>query len=176
VETQHIAFFAGEERTFYLPMQRITIVERECGNVSIFELFFWLGSNLAQLGDDAVISGALPAKARQVRSIIVNALIGGGIDEKTAHELVELYCYPARPAIHDIGLAWQILNALVYGVELKKKAAATVESGPGPSVEASSWSTAQPSGSIGEPPRSAPTSKASRPITKRRAATAAPPR
>ena len=36
-----------------------------------------------------------------------------------ARELVAVYCYPARPAIHDLGLAWEVLRAAIYGIDPK---------------------------------------------------------
>jgi len=127
METQHIGFFAGEDRTFFLPMARITIVERETG-VSVFQLFDWLGKNLGSIGEEIVLLNGTEITPKQCHSVIRNSLIGGGVPEKEAGELVETYAYPARPAINDLALAWCILQALIYGVSLKKKAEDAPES------------------------------------------------
>lgn len=152
METECITFFAGEDRTFFLPMARITVVEREA-DASVFELFDWLGKNLGSVGEDIVLVGAAEITIRQCHSLIRNGLIGAGVPEKEAGELVQTYGFPARPAIYDLALAWEILQALVYGVHLKKKAEDTAEN-PSLSTEASSSSTAAPSVSTGRRRRS----------------------
>lgn len=155
METEHFGFFAGEDRTFFLPMARITVVERET-DVSVFQLFDWLGKNLGQIGDEMVLLGGAEITPKQCHSVIRNALIGGGVPEREAGELVETYGYPARPAIHDLALAWSILQALIYGVSLKKKAVEAQESTTSSSAEPSS-SIAQNSASTGRKRRSART-------------------
>jgi hypothetical protein len=112
--------FADGEYTFYLPLIRVAAFKREAG-CSPYELFFWLGQALGRIGEEIVLSGPSPADPEQCIHLIRNALIGGGTEQTQAKKLVEQYCFPARPAIHDMALAWQILEAAVYGVKLPAK-------------------------------------------------------
>ena len=121
MDTQFIGYLGTEDQTFFLPMARIIAVERET-DCSVFELLHWLGAGLGRIADEHVLVGPSSATLAQCQSVIRNALIGGGIEEKAAAELVTTYCYPARPAIRDMALAFQILDTLAYGVQLKKKA------------------------------------------------------
>jgi len=126
-ETKANAHFAGEDRDFWLPMSRVIAFEREA-DCSIFALFHALGENLgAAASGDMVLIGASDARLKQCHSLIRNALIGAGVPEKEAAELIAVYCFPARPAIHDAALAFQILRAAIYGIKLpeasKKKSA-----------------------------------------------------
>lgn len=142
MDTATVAYFGDEEQTFFLPMARVIATEREA-DASIFEIFHGLGQNLGALGEDMVLTGPSPSRLKQCHSLIRNALIGGGMDETTAREMISTYCYPVRPAVHDLALAWQILKAAVYGVDpgSKKKSDAASES-PSDSARESSSSTA----------------------------------
>lgn len=155
METECTAFFAGEDRTFFLPVARVVVVEHET-DASIFQLFDWLGKGLGAVGEEVVLVDAAEISISQCHSLIRNGLIGGGLPEKEAGELVKVYAFPARPAIYDLALAWEILQALVYGVRLKKKAEDAAES-LSPSIAASSSSIAEPSASTGKRRRSART-------------------
>lgn len=128
-----LPFADGEDHDFWLPMPRVIAVEREA-ECSIFALFHDLGENLGQKDGQLVLSGPSPARLKACHSLIRNALVGAGAPEQTARDLVETYCYPARPAMQDIGLAWQVLRAAVYGVQLpagsKKKDAAAEQPSP----------------------------------------------
>lgn len=123
--------FADGDYRFFLPMARIVAAEREA-NCSIFELFHNLGDHLAVLDGAEVMAGPSPARLSQCRALIRNALIGGGQSEERARELAEVYCYPARAAVLDAALAFKILRAAIYGVQVaegsKKKAAAASRS------------------------------------------------
>ena len=126
METRINRLFAGEARDFWLPMSRVVAFEREAG-CSIFALFYALGENLgAAESGDMVLIGASDARLKQCHSLISNALIGAGESEQEARDLIQTYCFPARPAIHDAALAFQILRAAIYGIQLpegsKKKA------------------------------------------------------
>lgn len=128
-ETKASAHFAGEHRDFWLPMSRVIAFEREA-DCSIFALFYLLGENLAAADyGKMMLVGESDARLKQCHSLIRNALIGAGTGEKEAADLVVTYCYPARPAIHDAALAFQILRAAIYGVKVsdgsKKNAEAT---------------------------------------------------
>lgn len=119
-ETKATAHFAGEDRDFWLPMSRVVAFEREA-DCSIFALFYALGENLAASQDitgGMMFVGGSDARLKQCHSLIRNALIGAGEAEKEAAELVQVYCFPARPAIHDAALAFKILRAAIYGVRL----------------------------------------------------------
>lgn len=165
VETAYIGPFAdGEDHTFFLPMARIIAAEREM-DASIFELFPALGSSLASIAAEAILVAPSSATLKQCHALIRNALIGGGIDEGEAKSLVDVYCFPARPAIKDMTLAFKILEAAVYGVQVKKKDESAAPDASGSSTRAPSSSTARSSGSTGKRRRSAPTSKRAKPGT-----------
>lgn len=118
-ETRYLGFFAGERRAFFLPMARIIVIQRETG-ASVFELFYWMGEHLRQAGDELVIGGPSPVNPDQLQSVIRNGLIGAGMAEEQAYDLIETYTAPARPAARDMELAYRILEALIYGVQVKK--------------------------------------------------------
>lgn len=120
MDTEFIGYLGTEDHTFFLPMGRIIAVERET-ECSVFELLHGLGAGLGRIANELVLVGPSPATLAQCHSVIRNALIGGGMEEKAAAVLVETYCYPARPAVRDLALAFQILDTLAYGVQLKKK-------------------------------------------------------
>lgn len=126
-ETKATAHFAGEDRDFWLPMSRVVAFEREA-DCSIFALFYAIGENLGSVaGGEAVLIGSSDARLKQCHSLIRNALIGAGMPEKEAAELIKVYCFPARPAVYDLDLAYRILDAAIYGIKLpessKKKSA-----------------------------------------------------
>lgn len=128
METRVTAHFAGEDRDFWLPMARVVAFEREA-DCSIFALFYQIGENIGSVtGEDTVLIGLSDARLKQCHSLIRNALIGAGENETEARDLVATYCFPARPAILDLALAFQILKGAIYGVKVaegsKKKAAA----------------------------------------------------
>lgn len=127
-ETKASAHFAGEDRDFWLPMSRVIAFEREA-DCSIFALFHWIGESTGSVGDGSVLIGPSDARLKQCHSLIRNALIGTGMPEQEAAELVKVYCYPARAAMLDLALTFKILNAAIYGVKVpegsKKKAEVT---------------------------------------------------
>lgn len=132
--------FADGEYDFWLPMPRVVAAEREMARRdadgarnahSIFAVFHDIGSHLGQIGDEPALIGPSPALLSDAHTIIRNALIGGNagrvdgesisVPESLARELVEVYCYPARPAMHDLGLAWKVLKAAIYGIDSGSK-------------------------------------------------------
>lgn len=146
--------FADGDYEFWLPMPRIVAIERECARLdgegvkqprSVLALFHEIGENLGAMGGSDIIAGPVTARMSEVQSIIRHGLIGGAsglangeavtVTETTARDLVETYCYPARPAIHDLGLAWRILRAAIYGIDQGSKKKSEAEGGnvPGPS-------------------------------------------
>lgn len=133
-------------------MPRVVAVERETArrgpegvkqDHSIFAIFHEIGGHIGEIGDEQVLLGPAPALLSDTHAIIRNALIGGGegraagenvvVTEALARELVETYCYPARPAMHDLGLAWRILHAAVYGIAGGSKKKAKADGDPSPS-------------------------------------------
>lgn len=126
-ETKASAHFAGEDRDFWLPMSRVIAFEREA-DCSIFALFHNIGECIGAVEDSTVLIGPSAATLKQCHSLIRNALIGTGMPEQEAAELIKVYCYPARAAMLDLALAFKILNAAIYGVKVpegsKKKAEA----------------------------------------------------
>lgn len=140
MDTAATGFFGGEDRTFFLPMVQVIAFEREA-DCSIFELFHRLGEHLGSIGEEMVLTGPSPARLKQCHSLIRNALVGGGLDETEARDLIQAYCFPARPAVRDLALAWTILKPAIYGVDLVKKNEAADES-PSDSERDPSSSTA----------------------------------
>jgi hypothetical protein len=142
VETSYTADFGDGTYKFWLPMTRIVAAEREMGRDgsprSIIALFYDIGESLGDMLGDHVVAGPMAAHVSECHAVIRNALIGGNegrigdetlaVGDTMARDLVATYCYPARPIMHDIGLAWQILKAAIYGIEIsgsKKKGEAT---------------------------------------------------
>lgn len=138
-------------------MPRIVAIEREMGRAdadgvkqphSIFAIFHELAQNIGTLGEMHVLVGPSGARIAEAHAIIRHALIGGGsgrangedvaVGEALARELVETYCYPARPAILDMALAWNILSAAIYGVADGSKKKDGEPSDPEPSIKAGS--------------------------------------
>lgn len=132
-ETKANCHFAGEDRDFWLPMSRVVAFEREA-DLSIFELFYAIGEHLAEaLDGKPFLAGGSGARLRQCHSLIRNGLIGAGEGEKEAAEMIKIYCYPSRAAVHDLALAYEILRAAIYGIkvdESAKKKAAEKDSDP----------------------------------------------
>lgn len=144
--------FADGTYLFWLPMPRVIAAEREMSRrnsdgikqpYSIFALFHEIGSHIGEIGDEQVLIGPSPALLSDAHAIIRNGLIGGGegraagedvaVTEVLASELVETYCYPARPAMHDLGLAWRILRAAIYGIDQGSKKKDGADADPSPS-------------------------------------------
>ncbi len=130
--------FADGVYRFWLPMPQVIAAEREMARRdgegaqiphSLFAVFHDLGAHLGQLGDETVLTGPSPALLSDAHAVIRNALTGGAdglvngeavvVNGAMARELVAVYCYPARPAIHDLGLAWEVLRAAIYGIDPK---------------------------------------------------------
>lgn len=147
METAITKAFGDGEYRFWLPMPRVIAAEREMSRDrprSILALFYDLGENLATSGGAMVMAGPSAATLHECQAVIRNALCGGGegmvdgaqvaVGDAMAQELARTYCYPARPAMHDIALAWEILKAAIYGVQIpadaKKKAEATATPSP----------------------------------------------
>ena len=148
METAITKAFGDGEYRLWLPMPRVIAAEREMSRDrprSILALFYDLGENLASTtGGQVVMAGPSTATLHECQVVIRNALCGGGeglvdwvqvaVGDALAQELTRTYCYPARPAMHDVALAWEILRAAVYGVQIpegaKKKASATAPPSP----------------------------------------------
>lgn len=137
METRITLPFADGEYEFWLPMSRVVAAEREMGRLdadgvrkphSILTVFHDLGTHLGVVLDGAhVLTGPMPVLPADAHAIIRNALVGGNrgmvngeqiaVGDAMARNLIETYCYPARPLMHDLGLAWRILQAAVYGID-----------------------------------------------------------
>lgn len=146
METALTRTFADGEYRFWLPMPRVIAAEREMSRErsrSIFAVFYDLGEALASNMGGLLLAGPASATLAECQIIIRNALCGGNeglvggeqiaVGDALAKELVATYCYPARPAMHDAEMAYRILEAAVYGVQLPegaKKKAATTETQP----------------------------------------------
>ncbi len=119
-ETTYVGPFADGEYAFFLPLLRASAFEREasCG---LWEIFDWIGKSLAQMAGETVLADPCRASPEQCVILIRNALIGGGKSVEDAKALVNSYCYPARPGIRDLELAWRILEAALYGIQTSAK-------------------------------------------------------
>lgn len=126
METHLIAYLGADDQTFYLPIARWIAAEKEAG-CSLFQVYYWLGEHLGKVAAEFILTGPCPATLSQCQAVIRNALVGGGMEEKAARDLVQTYCAPARPAIRDMALAWEVLNEVIYGVDLKKNEEAPEE-------------------------------------------------
>lgn len=139
------AFGDGEYR-FWLPLPQVFELERVCGDVSILAIEERLRGALGQNPDGSMdFIGGGAAMVREIRETIRLALIGGNqgivdgeeleVGPLRAKQLVDLYCYPARPLSEGVTLAWLILSSAIFGVRLKKKAE-EAESSESPSEKA----------------------------------------
>ncbi len=133
METRTTLPFADGDYEFWLPMPRVVAAEREIEG-SIFALFYDIAENLGSAMGELVLVGATEARLKSCHAVIRNALVGGGTGEQEARDLVATYCYPARPAMHDVALAYNILKAAIYGIVLpdtvKKKDEASADLAP----------------------------------------------
>jgi hypothetical protein len=130
--------FADGEYHFALLLPQIFELERNCGGPdaegvrrgkSIFQIYDELSAGLGLSVDgDAVFMGGGKAHAKDIRECVRLGLIGGGATPIDAKQLVDDYCFPARPIAECLGVAWAILRAAIEGVEIKKKVAVTSES------------------------------------------------
>lgn len=124
--------FADGEYRFWLPLPQVFELERTCGDVSVISMEERFR---ASIGVDEqggfVFTGGGAAMVKEVRETIRLGLIGGAtamvdgaeveIGPQRAKQLIEAYCYPVRPLSEGVVLAWQILNAAIFGIRLKKK-------------------------------------------------------
>ena len=148
--TEVIAEFADGEYRFWLAMPQVIAFERDHG--SIFD--FW-GKLTDAIGIDKEGAfhyiGPSGPPVTALRDFIRLALIGGdqctvdgeedGVGPTKAKHLVDDYCYPARPLAEAAALAFQIADAAVRGIQLKKKMT-PVEGDPSPSAAEPSSQTA----------------------------------
>ncbi len=134
--------FADGKYRFWLPLPCAIELERNCGSPrsgdepaqpkSLFTMYDQFSGGLALDGGAPVYLGGGAAILKDVREVIRLGLIGGNcgkidgeeveIGPIRAKELVETYCFPARPFVESLYLAWSILHAAIVGIDLKKKA------------------------------------------------------
>ena len=132
METALVTPFADGEYRFWLPLPQIFELERDLGSMLAMEERLRAGIGQDHTGG-AVFVGGGDATAKEIREIIRLSLIGGNhavVDTEEAEvgpikakNLVNEYVYPARPLAESAGLAWSILSAAIFGIELKKKEA-----------------------------------------------------
>ena len=128
--------FADGEYRCWLPLPQIFELERNCGDVSILILEERMRMAIGQEPEtgEFVFTGGGAAMTKDIRETIRLGLIGGNhaitdagqieVGPLKAKDLVDAYVYPARPLGEGLVIAWRILSAAVFGVQLKKKASA----------------------------------------------------
>jgi hypothetical protein len=147
VDTAVTTEFGDGSYRFWLPLPQVFELERSCDS-SILAIEEKLRISIGQDEDGkTVFIGGGTASIKEIRETIRLALIGGnsgmvdGVETEIgpirAKQLVEAYCYPARPLAENAALAWLILSSAIFGVRLKKKAVAETTSDPSPSEKAS---------------------------------------
>jgi hypothetical protein len=146
METATNLKFADGEYRFWLPWPQVLELERTCGftmldgsrrSKSIFEMFRELDNCFGvDNHGNPVFTGFGNANTLDIRETIRLGLIGGGegivggemvsVPPLTANQLIADYTYPARPMNESLGVAWEILRAAIYGIQVKKKEAEAV--------------------------------------------------
>lgn len=121
--TDYTADFADGTYRFWLTLRALNEFEQ---SGSLFAFHFELDQ---AIGIDAaggfVYTGGAAPDARRVTNLIRLALIGGNsgtvtgetseVSPTRAMQLVENYCYPARPIDEAAALAYNIGHAAIYG-------------------------------------------------------------
>ena len=144
MDTACTSFFGDGEYRFWLPLPQVFELERVC-ECSILEIEERLRAGIGQDVEGAPhFLGGGTAGVKHIRETIRLGLIGGNsgvvdgeegeVTPLRAKQLVDLYCYPARPLAESAALAWLILSSAIFGVRLKKKAEAA-GSDPRPSAK-----------------------------------------
>jgi hypothetical protein len=123
--------FADGVYRFWLSLPLAIELERKTGGKSLFQIFDDLTGSMAVKDGKPVYAAGGRAMVTDVREVIRTALIGGGsaaIDGQTveigpmrARELVDAYVFPSGHMIDGVVLAWQILNAAIGAIDLKKR-------------------------------------------------------
>ena len=137
METACEAKFGDGEYRFWLPLPQVFELERVC-DASIIAIEERLRMGMGQNDDGSMeFIGGGTGMVREIRETIRLGLIGGNqglvdgeeieVGPLRAKQLVDLYCYPARPLAEGVALAWLILSSAIFGVRLKKKAEAEGE-------------------------------------------------
>lgn len=132
-ETAVSLLFGDGEYRFWLPLPQVFELERSCGDTSILAIEERLRAAIGQDEQGGfVFVGGGAAMVKDIRETIRLGLTGGNeglidgekaeIGPLRAKQLVDQYCYPARPLSEGAVIAWRILNAAIFGVRLKKKA------------------------------------------------------
>lgn len=131
METACTAGFGDGEYRFWLPLPQVFELERACDS-SIIAIEERLRMGMGQQEDGSMVFiGGGTGMVREIRETIRLGLIGGNsalvdgeegeVGPMRAKQLVDLYCYPARPLAEGAALAWLILSSAIFGVRLKKK-------------------------------------------------------
>lgn len=143
-----ISFGDGKYQFGPLSLKQVVELERACGvtdregvlrSKSVYVIYDELGQGLGLNGDAPVYLGGGGAHPGDIREVIRLALIAGNsgvvagneiqVGPVKAGQLCDEYLYPERPMIEGQHIAWAVLNAMIVGVTLKKKAE-TTEEGP----------------------------------------------
>ena len=130
--------FADGVYRFWLPMPQVIAAEREMARrdgegAQILHSLSPCSMTLAHTRPAGrwmtVLTGPSPRCSPMPMRSSVMPLTGGAdglvngeavvVNGAMARELVAVYCYPARPAIHDLGLVWEVLRAAIYGIDPK---------------------------------------------------------
>lgn len=116
--------FADGEYRFFLTLPMVNEFESKHGSIASME-FALRGSIGLRLDGNAIFAGGGDATTSALREVIRCALIGGNaatvdgaqieVGPNRARELIEAYCFPARPFGETAAVAWRILAAAIYG-------------------------------------------------------------
>ena len=151
METRISLPFADGDYEFWLPMARVVAAEREMARLdgegakqpySILMVYHGLGAAMNEFAGLPRVVDACPVRLSDAHAVIRNALVGGGggvvngeavaVGEAAARELVETYCFPNRPAAHDMWLAFRVLRAAIDGIDPGSKKNSEEAGAPGP--------------------------------------------
>jgi len=138
VETSVTLPFADGTYRFWLGLPQWVGLERSRGDTSLLTIEERLRTSIGANGEEYVFLGGGGAMLKDVCETIRFGLIGGNsamingeereVGPIRAQQLVEEYVCPARPLEEGVLIAWRILHAAIYTVQLKKKVAGSPES------------------------------------------------
>lgn len=134
METAVEAKFADGTYRFWLPLPQVFELERNCGSLLAIEERLRAAIAVDATGDVVFVGGGA-ATIKEIRETVRLALIGGNngmvageeieVGPGKATDLVDAYLFPARPIAEGASLAWRVLEAAIFGVQLKKKSKRT---------------------------------------------------
>ncbi|MXP42989.1 GTA-gp10 family protein [Allopontixanthobacter sediminis] len=132
METSVTLPFGDGEYKLWLPLPQVFELERSCDTPMLaIEEKLRAAIGAKEDGSFEFVGGGA-GLVREIRETIRLGLIGGNcglvdgeeveVGPLRAKQLTDLYAYPARPLSEGVVLAWRLLSAAIFGVELKKKA------------------------------------------------------